>query len=171
MTKLYFYTRYVMCVKCRFWCWQPKFPICLSIFIFNFLPRSFSINSPLLLSNHNLLSFIMKASYPPHATPTNRTYRKLHTIIIQQFIDTLQSSLSLISSLSCPKDYNYTLKSALDKAAPLILFTSQNRQQHFGTCFKLVSFSGALDMPNVCGENYIQDVSRFPPLQVHVQNL
>ncbi|XP_073435237.1 uncharacterized protein [Dendrobates tinctorius] len=88
-------------------------------------------NSPLLLSDHNLLSFSIKNCQAAQLTPTVHTYRNIQAINTQKHMKNLQSSLAPISSLSCLdsalKHYNETLQSALDEFAPPINRTPQHR--------------------------------------------
>ncbi|CAJ0945814.1 unnamed protein product [Ranitomeya imitator] len=90
-------------------------------------------NSPLPLSDHNLLSFSIKNCHPAQVTPTFHTYRSIQAINTQKLIKNLQSSLAPIFSISCPdsalKHYNETLQSALDEAAPPIHKTTRHRRQ------------------------------------------
>ncbi|XP_077106874.1 uncharacterized protein LOC143764792 [Ranitomeya variabilis] len=90
-------------------------------------------NSPLLLSDHNLLSFSIKNCHPAQVTPTFHTYRNIQAINTQKVMKNLQSSLAPISSISCPdsalKHYNETLQSALDEAAPPIHRATQHRRR------------------------------------------
>ncbi|CAJ0944424.1 unnamed protein product [Ranitomeya imitator] len=90
-------------------------------------------NSPLRLSDHNLLSFSIKNCHPAQVTPTFHTYRNIQAINTQKLMKNLQSSLAPISSISCPdsalKHYNETLQSALDEAALPIHKTTQHRRQ------------------------------------------
>ncbi|CAJ0929631.1 unnamed protein product [Ranitomeya imitator] len=90
-------------------------------------------NSPLPLSDHNLLSFSIKNCHPAQVTPTFHTYRNIQAINTQKLMKNLQSSLAPIFSISCPdsalKHYNETLQSALDEAAPPIHKTTQYRRQ------------------------------------------
>ncbi|XP_073424131.1 uncharacterized protein [Dendrobates tinctorius] len=88
-------------------------------------------NSPLPLSDHNILSFMLTNPRPPQLIPTYHTVRNLQAINPQTLSDSLHSSLSPISSLSCPNlavhHYNDTLRSTLDQVAPLTLRTSKHR--------------------------------------------
>ncbi|CAJ0938649.1 unnamed protein product, partial [Ranitomeya imitator] len=90
-------------------------------------------NSPLPLSDHNLLSFSIKNCHPAQVTPTFHTYRNIQAINTQKLMKNLQSSLAPIFSISCPdsalKHYNETLQSALDEAAPPIHKTTRHRRQ------------------------------------------
>ncbi|CAJ0931603.1 unnamed protein product [Ranitomeya imitator] len=90
-------------------------------------------NSPLPLSDHNLLSFSIKNCHPAQITPTFHTYRNIQAINTQKLMKNLQSSLAPIFSISCPdsalKHYNETLQSALDEAAPPIHKTTRHRRQ------------------------------------------
>ncbi|CAJ0960009.1 unnamed protein product, partial [Ranitomeya imitator] len=90
-------------------------------------------NSPLPLSDHNLLSFSIKNCHSAQVTPTFHTYRNIQAINTQKLMMNLQSSLAPISSISCPdsalKHYNETLQSALDEAAPPIHKTTRHRRQ------------------------------------------
>ncbi|CAJ0963160.1 unnamed protein product [Ranitomeya imitator] len=69
-------------------------------------------NSPLPLSDHNLLPFSSKNCHPDQVTPTFHTYRNIQAINTQKLMKNLQSSLAPISSISCPdsslKHYNET---------------------------------------------------------------
>ncbi|XP_073513419.1 uncharacterized protein [Phyllobates terribilis] len=90
-------------------------------------------NSPLPLSDHNLLSFSVKNCDSTQDTPTVHTYRNLRAINTQKFIKRLQSSLAPISSLSCPdsalKHYNKIMLCALDEAAPPTQRTIRHRRR------------------------------------------
>lgn len=75
----------------------------------------------------------------------------------QQFIDTLHSSLSPIYSLSCPnlaaKHCSETLKSTLDKAAPLHSKPPNTIIDNLGTHLKLKFFVSAVGVLNILKEN------------------
>ncbi|XP_073416510.1 uncharacterized protein [Dendrobates tinctorius] len=90
-------------------------------------------NSPLPLSDHNLLSFSIKNCQAAQVTPTVQTYRNIQATNTQKLMKNLQSSLAPISSLSCSdsalKHYNETLQSALDEFAPPINRTPQRRRR------------------------------------------
>ncbi|CAJ0956507.1 unnamed protein product, partial [Ranitomeya imitator] len=90
-------------------------------------------NSPLPLSDHNLLSFSVKNCLLTRDTPTYHTYRNTRTINTQQLMDNLHTSLAPISSLSCPdlslSHFNITLKNALDEAAPSTRRKTRHRQR------------------------------------------
>ncbi|XP_073417739.1 uncharacterized protein [Dendrobates tinctorius] len=90
-------------------------------------------NSPLPLSDHNLLFFSVNNCLLTRDTPTYHTYRNTRTINTQQLRDNLHTSLAPISTLSCPdlalSHFNNTLKNALDEAAPSIRRKTRHRQR------------------------------------------
>ncbi|XP_077125359.1 uncharacterized protein LOC143782122 [Ranitomeya variabilis] len=92
---------------------------------------SYLNNSPLPLSDHNILSFMLTNPCSSQHPPTYHSVRNLQTINPHTLSDSLHSSLSPISSFSCPDlavhHYNDTLRSTLDQVAPLTLRTSKHR--------------------------------------------